>query len=51
MGKVNLAADQIENLARPLARMTDAIMDYYNDPDHERAFQEWLEKYRKGELK
>lgn len=47
MDKVELSAGQIENLARPLARMAEKIMAYYDDPEHERAFQEWLKTYRR----
>ncbi len=36
----------ILDLARPLARMIDVIEDYYKEPEHERAFQEWyLKRY------
>lgn len=42
----SLTPQQIEALARPLAYMADAIMEYYKDPEHEAAYQAWyLEKY------
>lgn len=34
----------ILELARPLVRMAQEIADYYQDPDHERDFQEWYLK-------
>lgn len=41
-----LTDSQIEALARPLAHMADAILEYYRDPEHEAAFQSWfLEEY------
>ena len=41
-----LSPQQVEALARPLACMADAIMEYYKDPAHEAAFQAWyLETY------
>lgn len=41
-----LSEAQIEALARPFVGMVDQILEYYKDPEHERAFQEWyLKKY------
>ena len=39
-------SDVILELARPIARMAQQIMDYYKEPDREKAFQEWyLKRY------
>lgn len=44
--KPELTPQQVESLARPFVLMADTIMAYYQDPEHERAFQAWyLEKY------
>lgn len=42
----NLSSSQVYNLARPIAGMMEKIIAYYQDPENERAFQEWyLERY------
>ena len=39
-------SDVILELARPIARMAQQIMDYYKEPEREKAFQEWyLKRY------
>lgn len=38
---ITLTPQQIEALARPLVGMVDRIRSYYDDPEHERDFQEW----------
>ena len=41
-----LSLEQVETLARPFVHMAEAIMEYYKDPEHEKAFQAWfLETY------
>lgn len=41
-----LTEAQITNLAQPIASMIDTIIAYYQDPEHEAAFQAWyLEEY------
>ena len=41
-----LSPSQVEDLARALVYMADKILDYYKDPAHEAAFQQWyLETY------
>lgn len=44
MINVTLTSQQVEALARPLVGMVDRILAYYDDPEHERAFQEWYLK-------
>lgn len=34
----------LNNLARHTARMEEQIVAYYQDPEHEREFQEWYLK-------
>lgn len=41
---ITLTPQQVESLARPLAGMVDQIRSYYDDPEHEREFQEWYLK-------
>lgn len=36
-----LTPQQIEDLARPFAGMVNRILAYYDDPEHEKEFQEW----------
>ena len=36
-----LSSSQVADLARPLLGMVDTILEYYKDPAHEKAFQEW----------
>ncbi len=44
--KCTLSQQQVEALARPFIYMADVILDYYKDPEHEAAFQDWyLKKY------
>ena len=40
----SLNSSQVADLARPLASMADTILEYYKDPAHEKAFQEWYQK-------
>ena len=45
MGQFKLSEEQIEELARPLGTyLAQNIIDYYKDPEHERAYQEWFLK-------
>lgn len=37
----NLSSSQVYDLARPIVGMMEKIMAYYQDPENERAFQEW----------
>lgn len=41
---VMLTPQQVEALARPLVWMVDRISAFYDDPENERAFQEWYLK-------
>ena len=41
----------IKALARHTARMRDEIEAWYDDPEHRRAFEEWLAKRRAEEKK
>lgn len=41
---VELTPQQVEALARPLIWMVDRISAFYDDPENERAFQEWYLK-------
>lgn len=42
----NLSSSQVYDLARSIVGMMEKIMAYYQDPENERAFQEWyLRKY------
>lgn len=42
----DLSSSQVNDLARLIAGMVEKIMTYYQDPENERAFQEWyLRKY------
>lgn len=41
---ITLTPQQIDDLARPLVGMADRIRAYYDDPEHEREFQEWYLK-------
>ena len=44
--EINLTKGQVENLARPIARMGDAIMSWYDDPKNQKGYEEWhLKKY------
>lgn len=44
MSDSGLTDEQLNELASSIARMKDRIMAYFNDPEHERAFNEWREK-------
>lgn len=39
-----LSSSQVADLARPLLGMVDAILEYYKDPAHEKAFREWYQE-------
>lgn len=39
-----LSSSQVADLARPLLSMVDAILEYYKDPAHEKAFQDWYQE-------
>lgn len=42
----NLTSDQIEDIARSVAMIQSAIVGFYDNPENERAFQEWyFQKY------
>lgn len=42
----DLSPSQVNDLARPIVGMMGKIAAYYQDPEHEREFQEWYqEKY------
>ncbi len=46
MDKPTISPAQIKSLARPIVAMAEKILSYYNDPQHEQAFQDWyLKKY------
>jgi hypothetical protein len=40
----NLSSSQVYDLARPIVGMMEKIMAYYQDPENERAFQEWYQR-------
>ena len=40
----SLSSSQVADLARPLLGMVDTILEYYKDPAHAKAFQEWYWK-------
>jgi len=40
----NLSSSQVYDLARPIVGMVEKIVAYYQDPEHERAFQEWYQE-------
>ena len=39
-----MSDEQLNELASSIVRMKDRIMAYFDDPEHERAFNEWREK-------
>ena len=46
----NLTPFQIEELARTLTRVQDNIVEFFSNPETERAYQEWyLKRYGKSE--
>lgn len=48
MADVTMTISQVTDLARPFIAMAEAIVAYYQDPEHEQAFQAWyLERYGK----
>lgn len=43
-----MSEQQTIDLARPFVKKVQTIVDYYENPENERAFQEWyLQKYGK----
>lgn len=42
-----LSQTQIENLARPLVCMSQAMTDFYKNPDNEKRFLEWCAQKNK----
>lgn len=43
-----MGTNQIEDLARPFVEMADRILAYYQDEEHEKAFQAWCERRNEG---
>lgn len=35
---------QVSDLARPIVAIAKSIADYYSDPAHEKAYQEWFKQ-------
>ena len=41
-----MTEQQVTDLARPFVSMIDTVRSYYQDAEHEQAFQKWyLERY------